>query len=147
MATINATSAKIYANAFNEALKGNLNLSTSTIKCALITSAVAPTQAQTYFDTAGYTQCTGTLSANYTNGYTLGTKTINTSSLTTTFDAADISQASVTTTGIRYLVLYNDTPASNKPLIAYFDLGSNTDCDGQLTITWNASGIFSVAVA
>ena len=42
-------------------------------------------------------------------------------------------------------LIYNDTQASD-PAIAFVDLGGTIDMTaGALTITWNASGIFTIA--
>lgn len=146
MANVTATGAKLYSNAFAEALKGNLNLTSNTVKVMLCSSTYVPNQnTHQYKDVSITGEISGT---NYTNGgFTLASKTVSASGTTVTFDAADITQAGVVVTGIRYLVLYNDTPTSNKPLIAYIDLGQNVDCDGQLSINWNASGIFSVTAS
>lgn len=47
-----------------------------------------------------------------------------------------------------YAVLYDDTPASNKPLLCYYDFGgTETATDGNtFTITFDSSGMFQGSV-
>lgn len=66
-----------------------------------------------------------------------------------TFDAADITITAVSGTTVEALVIYNDTgTASTSNLIAYMDTGVTglpfTPNGGDVTITWNASGIFAL---
>jgi hypothetical protein len=46
-------------------------------------------------------------------------------------------------------VVYDSTPASNKPLISFVAFGGTVTAPSgaTLTIAWNASGIISVVVA
>lgn len=66
-----------------------------------------------------------------------------------TFDAADITITAVTGTTVEALVIYNDTgSAATSNLIAYMDTGVTglpfTPNGGDVTIQWNASGIFAL---
>lgn len=127
---------QINGNALNLAAGG------ATIKCALITTALAPTTAT---DTAwgSYTEVSGT---NYTAGgidistsqsVALATGTVKyTTSVTIKWlqNAAGFSNA-------RYAVLYDSV--SNK-LVAWGDLGANVgNVSGDLQITIDANGIFT----
>lgn len=149
MATVSA-SGKWFANAMVEALKGRVNIPADNIKVMLCNNTYVPSQtADLYkdvvFASAGK-ECSGT---NYTaGGFTLSTgKSVTAAGLVTTFTASGISQANCTVTGIRYLVIYDDTPTSNKPMLCYLDLGTPTDVDGTLSISWNASGIAQITVS
>lgn len=65
-----------------------------------------------------------------------------------TFDAADITFSSVTGDVSEALVIYKDTgSAATSPLIAYIDTATGlpvTPNGGDITVTWNASGIFDI---
>lgn len=76
---------------------------------------------------------------------TLGTKSITSG----TFDAADVTFSSVTGSSVEALVIYKDTgSAATSPLIAYIDTATSglpvTPNGGNITVTFNASGIFSI---
>jgi hypothetical protein len=65
------------------------------------------------------------------------------------FDAADITITAVSGTTIEAIVIYNDTgSAATSNLICFFDTGVTglplTPNGGDVTITWNASGIFAL---
>ena len=66
---------------------------------------------------------------------------------TATFDSATNptwAQNASNPTNARYAIIYNDTDASDRA-IAFVDLGSTIDMTvGSLTLTWNASGLFTV---
>ena len=70
---------------------------------------------------------------------------------TMTFDDTDASvvwvQGGGNSTTCRWAVVYNQTattPATD-PVVCFIDLGSNRDLSvGSITITWNASGIFTI---
>lgn len=61
----------------------------------------------------------------------------------TSFSAANVTWSNSTITA-RYAIIYDNTPASNKPLIAYIDLiNDQSSNNGNFTITWDQSGIFN----
>lgn len=65
------------------------------------------------------------------------------------FDAADITITAVSGVTVEALIIYNDTgSAATSNLIAYIDTGVTglplTPNGGDVTITWNASGIFAL---
>ena len=121
-----------------------------TIKLALLTSATAPTDADTTPALGAYTQVTA--GGNYVaGGETLDTlgNCVTEASGTMTFDDTGASvtwaQNGSNPTNARYGLIYNDTDAGDLA-IAWLDLGANVDLSaGDLTITWNASGIFTIA--
>ena len=67
-----------------------------------------------------------------------------------TFDGADITYTAVSGASVEALVLYRKNAGANTtwPLIAYIDTGVTglpvTPNGGNITITWNASGIFTL---
>lgn len=146
-----AVTAKMYAKAPLSFMSKTANLSSDTIKIALFTNALTPAQSSNqYFDASPYTSNQVTAANGYsTGGNTLGSVTLTTSSLTTTLDAADTSWT-VTGAGFtyRYAVIYDDTPGSNKPLVAYIDFGADVNAvAGTHTIVFDAAGIATVTVA
>lgn len=127
------------------------DISTDTLKVALITSAVTPTTATSdpRWGTGGSTDLSAnevTAGGNYTaGGATLASVTNALSGGAAVFDAADTSwaqHASNPTTG-RWAIIYNSTD-TGKRAIGAIDLGSAIDMTtGSLTLTYNASGITS----
>ena len=69
---------------------------------------------------------------------------------TGTFDGTDLTYTAVTGNSVEAIVLYRKNAGSNTtwPLIAYIDTGVTglpvTPNGGNITITWNASGIFTL---
>ena len=67
-----------------------------------------------------------------------------------TFDGTDLTYTAVTGSSAEALVLYRKNAGANTtwPLIAYIDTGVTglpvTPNGGNITITWNASGIFTL---
>lgn len=67
-----------------------------------------------------------------------------------TFDGTDLTYTSVSGSSVEALVLYRKNAGANTtwPLIAYIDTGVTglpvTPNGGNITITWNASGIFTL---
>ena len=120
-----------------------------TIKLALLTSATAPTDADATPALSDYTQVTA--GGNYVaGGETLDTlaNCVTESGGTMTFDdtgaSVTWSQNGSNPTNARYGLIYNDT--NSDQAIAWLDLGSTIDMSaGDLTVTWNASGIFTIA--
>lgn len=76
---------------------------------------------------------------------TIGTKTYTAG----TFDGADVTFTAVSGATCEALVIYIDTGvAGTSPLVAYIDTSVTglpvTPNGGDITITWNASGIFTL---
>jgi hypothetical protein len=122
---------------------------TDDIKCALITVATVPTAADATPALGDYTQVTA--GGNYTAGGTsLGqwATLVTEAGGTVTFDSGTNptwAQNAGNPTNARYALVYNDTQAGD-PAIAFVDLGAAVNMTtGALTITWDASGIFTIA--
>lgn len=113
-------------------------MSSGTVKVALVDTG-------TYTYSAAHDFYDDVSSAVIGTPQTLGTKSF-TSGL---FDAADVTYTAVTGASVEALVIYIDTGvASTSPLIAYIDTGVTglpvTPNGGDITVTWNASGIFQL---
>lgn len=146
-----ATTAKIYAKALLNAFTKKLDLSADTLKVALFTSSLTIDQAaDQHFDAAPYTSNQVAAGNGYVaGGATISTPTATTSGLTLTLDGAD---ASWTVTGAgfayRYAVIYDDTPAANKPLLAFVDFAADQAAvEGTHALAWAATGILALTVA
>jgi hypothetical protein len=148
-----AVSAKLYAkfplNAAggDAAGDGPMDLLSDTLKFTLHTSTYTPNQSTNETKTDATNELT--TAGGYTaGGVTLASKTYASSSLVTTFDAADVSWTAFTNT-FRYGVLWDDTPTTPAdPLILYVDTGGDQTLSGtDLAFQWNASGLFTVTVA
>ena len=128
------------------------NLSSDTFKLGLVTNAVTPAASTTdpRWGAGGSTDLSSsqvTPGGNYaTGGPALASSSWSETSGTATFDATDVSiaQDAANPNNARWAIVYNDTSAG-KEAIAFVDLGGVTDLTaGNLAITWNASGIFSL---
>jgi hypothetical protein len=148
-----AVTGKLYAKFPLSALGGGtaaagtaIDILDDTIKVSLHTSTYSVSQANDDF----WDDATNEVSSSgYTaDGATLGSKTYSTSSLVTTFDAADASWTAVTFTA-RYAVVYKDSGTDGtSPLIGYLDFGGDQSPAGvNFSIAWHASGIFTWTVA
>jgi hypothetical protein len=143
-----AVSAKWYGQALLKGLNKEINWSSDVIKVMLCTSTYVPDQdAHVYKDVSVTNEVTGT---GYTaGGATLASKTITYTAATNiiAMDAADVTWAASTITA-RYAVIYDDSPASSKPLLAYVDFGADQSSNnGNFTITWDANGILKITVS
>jgi hypothetical protein len=144
--------AKMYGNFLLKALNKEVTLGNGAtgLKCMLTTSLYTPNQDTDIYKSSVTNECTGT---NYTAGgaaltsvtvaYTAGTNTI-------TVDAADTTWATSTIAAARYAVIYDSTPATDatRPLICYVDFTTDqSSSSGSFTITWDATGIFTITTA
>ena len=116
----------------------NNNLSSGTVKVALV-------------DTGTYTYSSTHQFYSSVSSAVVGTpQTIGSKAFTDgVFDGADVTFTAVTGNSVEALVLYIDTgTASTSPLVAYIDTRVTglpvTPNGGDITITWNASGIFAL---
>ncbi len=116
----------------------SVDLDTDTIKVALVDTG-------TYTYSSSHQYYSSVSSAVVGTPQTLGSKTVTNG----TFDAADSTFTAVSGSSVEAIVIYKDTgSAATSPLIAYFDTGVTglpvTPNGGDISITWNASGIFSL---
>lgn len=130
--------------------------SADVIKLALITSAVTPTDSDAVPGmNAGATTTYTEVSAG--GGYTakgealaaLGTCVVEAAG-TMTFDddSASITwtQNGSSPTDARYGIVFNSSDSGLERAICWIDLGATIDLTaGDLTVTWNASGLFTIA--
>lgn len=112
--------------------------------------ASAPVPAVTSGGTTNYTEV-GSAGSYTAGGELLDTlaNCVTEAAGTMTFDdtGASVSwtQNASNDTDAYWAIVYNDTDASNRAL-CFIDLGGPVDMSaGALTITWNASGIFTIA--
>ena len=118
------------------------------IKIAILDNTTPPTAADTTPALGDYTEVgtAGTYTAGGTSLGNLGTL-VTEAGGTMTFDSATNptwAQDASNDTDAYWGLIYNDTDAGDLA-IAYVDLGGPVDMSaGPLTITWNASGIFTI---
>lgn len=118
---------------------------TDTIKVSLHTSTYVPNVATHQYFNDLTNEVTGT---NYTaGGATIGSISVVESAGVSTVDGNDVTwlQNAGGFTNARYAVIYKDTTvATTSPLVGYIDLTTDRgNTAGDLTIQWNASGIFT----
>lgn len=116
----------------------NNNLSAGTVKVALVDTGVYTYNSADQFYSAVSSAVVGT-------PQTIGSKTFTNG----VFDGADVTFTAVTGNSVEALVIYIDTgTASTSPLVAYIDTSVTglpvTPNGGDITVTWNASGIFAL---
>lgn len=125
----------------------NNNLSSGTVKVSLVDTGVYTlgTQSTTdqFYDNGSANDVASAVPTNGTA--TLGSKTFTNG----VFDAADATFTSVTGNSCEALVIWIDTGTpTTSPLVAYIDTSVTglpvTPNGGNITITWNASGIFAI---
>lgn len=136
---------------FNEAkaflLDGGFE-ATDDIKCAICDNTAAPA-ANTASPTLGDFTQVGTSGTYVSGGTSLGNlgTCVAESGGTMTFDSATNptwAQNASNDTDAYWGIIYNDTDGTDRA-IAFVDLGGPVDMSaGALTITWNASGIFTI---
>ena len=127
-------------------LNGTHDLDTHSFKLALCDNTVAPTAATATPVLADFTQVG--VAGSYISGGTALTITLTEAAGTVTYDATNNptwAQNASNDVDAYWGILYNDTNAG-KEAIAFVDLGGPVDMTaGDLTVTWNASGIFTLA--
>ncbi len=119
---------------------------TGTIDYSLHTATYAPAVDTDAFFSAATNEVTGT---NYTaGGVVLGTKTVTYDTATdeTRMDAADAVWTTATIASIRYGVFWENTAGANTtdPLIGYHDLGAQSVTAANLTIQFDATGVWKL---
>jgi hypothetical protein len=115
----------------------NNNLSAGTVKVALVTAGYTYSSANQFYSSVS-ASVVGT-------PQTIGSKTFTDG----VFDGGDVTFTAVTGSQVVSLVIYIDTgSAATSPLVAFLDTGVTnlpvTPNGGDITITWNASGIFAL---
>lgn len=140
-----ALTMKFFSNGVDAIANAAVDWDTDTIKASLHTATYTPNQSTDNF----FDDCTNELAtaSGYTaGGITLASKTRATSALVTTLDAADITWNFSGSVTFRYLVIRKARggAASADEVIGYGDFGSNQTVSTDFTVTWNASGIFTV---
>jgi hypothetical protein len=122
---------------------------TDDIKCAVLDNTTTPTASDTTPALGDYTEVgtSGTYVAGGTSLGDLGTSVTETGG-TMTFDSATNptwAQDASNDVDAYWALVYNDDDAGDLA-IGFIDLGGPVDMTaGDLTITWNVSGLFTIA--
>jgi len=120
------------------------------IKVAILDNTTTPAAADATPALGDYTEV-GTAGTYIAGGTSIGTwGALSTESGgTLTFDSGTNptwTQDASNDTDASWALIYNDTQTGD-PAIAFIELGTVDMSAGSLTITWNASGIFTIAKA
>lgn len=115
----------------------NNDLDGQTVKAALVTAGYTYSGSDQYYSSVS-ASVVGT-------PQTIGSKTFANG----VFDGADVTYTAVTGSQVVAIVIYIDTGnTATSPLVAYIDTGVTnlpvTPNGGDIAITWDASGIFSL---
>jgi len=146
-----AVTANMYPMILTTTWNKEANLNSDAIKCALTNTAYTYAATHKYFDAAPFTTAFTELAT--ANGYTAGgvalTSPATTNGQTTSWTAGNAVWTSTGTLSAVAAVVYDSSPASNKPLVSFVQFGGTVTAPSGATITiaWNASGIISVVVA
>ena len=142
-----AITTTIYGGFLEALCNGQLNLSSDTLKVALVSNSYTPADTDEYWSTPQAKEISGT-------GYTAGGQALtgvavnyNTSTKTITLSANNPSWPNSTLTAY-YAIIYDATPstAATQPLIAYVNFGgAESDTSGTFEIQWSASGIVQIS--
>ena len=146
-----AVTMKTYGQFLKTALNKEIDWDTDSIKVMLCTALTINQDTPVYL--ADVTKTEVASGGGYTTGgkvLTFGSSTAisyNGTTNTITLDADDVVWTSATITA-SYAIVYDDTPAVNKPVIAYIDFGaSQASVAGTFTITWPGTGIATIVVS
>lgn len=140
-----AVTSFIYGQAVLSVANKEVDFDTDALKVMLCTSAYVPNRSNHRYKSSITGEVTGA-------GYTAGGKTLQ--NVSRTYEAtlnqvrifADPVVWGSSTLTARYAVIYDDTPAVNKPLIGYIDFGQDMSSNNSnLEITFNALGAFRLA--
>lgn len=144
-----AVTAFWYGNAHKALGNKEIEWDADTIKVMMTTSLYTPDQDLHDYKDDVTNEVSGT-------GYTAGGEALTSKTLvysgvtnTVTYDAADVTWSGSSITA-RYAVIYDATPATDatRPLMGYVDFGTNyTSVNGAFSISWAATGIFTVTVS
>ena len=121
----------------------NNDLSAGTVKVALVdTGTYTYSASHQYYDEGGASDVTDAVVG---TPQTIGSKTFTDG----VFDGADVTFTAVSGSSVEALVIYIDTGTpTTSPLVAYIDTSVTglpvTPNGGDISITWNASGIFAL---
>ena len=127
------------------------DLSAATIKAMIVDDTITPTAADATPRYADYSANEVSAAGGYTTGgLTLsGVTTSEADGVLTFDDTGNITISKDAVNGFEdgyWLILYNDTAAADQA-ICFLDLGGPvSEKAGEITITWNASGIFTDTV-
>lgn len=136
----------IHNKAKAQLMSAGINLTSDTIKTALLTATHAFNADNNFWSDISANEVSGT-------GYTAGGATLASKTVTqddtndrAAFDAADVTWASSTITA-RYAAVYKDTGVTTtSALICCFDFATNqSSSNGDFTIQWHANGIFTLS--
>lgn len=136
----------VYNNAKEAFLNADIDLTSDTIKLALVTSAYTPDQdVHDFWDDVSANEVAN--SGSYSAGGATLAVTVSQDNIDNegVFDATDVSFTTATITA-RYAVIYKSTgTAATSPLICLIDFGSNqVSTNGTFAITFAAEGILNL---
>ena len=116
----------------------NVDMSAGTVKVAMVDTGTYTYSSSDQYYSSVSSAVVGTPAALSSKTFTNGT-----------FDAADVTFTAVSGSSVEALVIYVDSGSSaTSPLVAYIDTNASglplTPNGGNVTLTWNASGIFTL---
>ena len=137
-----------YLNGVKNIYNGNVDLLTDTIKMVLVKGTYTPSQTtdETYADILAHVSTGTGITA---RGQAIDNKTItvDTGNLRTIFDADDEVFATITTTDVRWIVLYKDTGTDGTSyLLSWYDLGQQSVTGVSLEGIVAATGLIASIV-
>lgn len=144
-----AVTAKMYGNALMMMAAGSVNWPTDLIKCALLKPAYAPNQDTHIFRSSITAQEIAASGSYQAGGGTILTPTKAYAARVTTLDGVDCAWTAISGT-VAFAAIYKALGGADTadPLLGYVDLGGSQILVGaDLSLAWNAAGIFTLTVA
>lgn len=133
----------LYLKGIEQMMKGSIALETDTIKLKYMATSYTPDLTNhNFLSDVSASEAAGAPTE------TLASKavTIDTANSRVEFDAADVTENSITCSTNKFIVYKDTGVAATSPLIACVDIAEGTlgPVAGTLAITFNAQGIFAV---
>lgn len=133
----------MYLKGIEQAWLGAINMESDTIKLTYMATSYTPNPAtENWYSDVSASVASGAPTE------TLASKDvrIDTVNLRVEFDAADVTENSITCSTNKFLIYKDTGVAATSPLIACIDIaeGTLTPVAGTLALTFNAEGIFAL---
>lgn len=133
----------LYLKGIEQAFLGNIDMEADTIKLDYMATSYTPD--------AGTDEFYSDVSASVASGAPTETLAsvdvrIDTGNARVEIDAADVTEATITTTTDKFIIYKDTGVAATSPLIACIDIAEGTlsPVAGTLSVTFNTEGIFAI---
>lgn len=133
----------LYLKGIEQMMKGSIALESDTIKLKYMSTSYTPAPTtESWLSDVSASEASGAP----TETLASKTVTIDAANSRVEFDAADVTENTITCTTNKFIIYKDTGNAATSPLIACVDIAEGTlsPVGGTLAITFNAQGIFAV---